>query len=355
MVNMKIRQCNLLTFSFAAWLFSQVFSWTTSTQAFPISAFQHIGPSPPSTSQSTKFKHLHVISARYNDDDPKEHDSESTNTQRRQFINQFLTKATTITTMATASTFTTPLTAYSAEDITTTADTTTANVANTNDNDNDNEIIQVYFGCGCFWHVQHEFVMAEQTLLKRSNTQITARAGYAGGLDGMKNDKVCYHNAGQISDYGSLGHAEVVNLSIPSQYFTQFAKEYCQLFDSKGNRPDQFGDKGLEYRNIVGLPGGVTSKYAQLLIKASMETGDKLDFAKGKGSDPDARGLAFIMDTNQFPFYVAEQYHQFHDGFNLGENYPGSYNGLAGLLNKEGTLGVSKCPNGLLGLGALGL
>ena len=220
------------------------------------------------------------------------------------------------------------------------------------------ENIEVYFGCGCFWHVQHEFVMAEKKLLNRKDMEITARAGYAGGGNqgiGRKDEKVCYHNAAQIADYGSLGHAEVVRLSIPPSSFSSFAEEYFALFDDKGNRPDQFGDRGGEYRNLVGIPGGVKSKYAQMLVDASIKTGDKLDFAKGKGNDPDARALAFVMDSNEFPFYVGEQYHQFHDGFNIGENYPGSYNGLAGALSKEGILGLSECPNGLLGLGALGL
>ena len=25
----------------------------------------------------------------------------------------------------------------------------------------DDELVDVYFGCGCFWHVQHEFIVAE--------------------------------------------------------------------------------------------------------------------------------------------------------------------------------------------------
>jgi hypothetical protein len=41
--------------------------------------------------------------------------------------------------------------------------------------------------------------------------------------------------------------------------------------------------------------------------------------------------------------------------FNFGENYPNEYNNLASKLAKDGTLGVSQCPNGLLGIGALGL
>ena len=172
------------------------------------------------------------------------------------------------------------------------------------------ETIDVYFGCGCFWHVQHEFVEAERTLLGRKDADLTARAGYAGGNAGAKNGKVCYHNAGSVSDYGSLGHAEVVKLSIPTSAFPQFVAEYCNLFSKEGFRPDQAGDRGPEYRNLVGIPGGLSSPLAKQLVDASIQNGDKLDFAKGKGDDPDRRGLVFVMDTADFPFYVGEQYHQ---------------------------------------------
>lgn len=215
--------------------------------------------------------------------------------------------------------------------------------------------IEVYFGCGCFWHVQHEFVEAERRILKRSDAELTARTGYAGGKVGALDGKVCYHNAAQVADYGKLGHAEVVRLSIPAWSLPKFAEEYFNLFSNEGYRPDQWGDVGPEYRNLVGLPGGVKSAFAKQLIATSQATGDKLDFAKGKGDDPDARALTFVMDTADYPFFVAEQYHQFHDGFNWGENYPNSYNDLAGKLAKQNVLGESKCPNGLLGLGALGL
>ena len=215
------------------------------------------------------------------------------------------------------------------------------------------ELIDVYFGCGCFWHVQHEFVEAERTLLNRGDSTFTSRAGYAGGL--KASDKVCYHNAKNVGDYGSLGHAEVVALRIPPSSFEQFAIEYFKLFNDKGERPDQFGDRGTEYRNLIGIPGGAKSPYAKQIISASQTVGDKLDFAVGKGNDADARAVSFIMDTEKFPFYVAEQYHQFHDGFNLNENYPNSYNSLASKLASDGKLGISECPNGLLGIGALGL
>ena len=215
--------------------------------------------------------------------------------------------------------------------------------------------IDVYFGCGCFWHVQHEFVEAERRLLGRSDSAITARAGYAGGKAGSKDGKVCYHNALSISDYGSLGHAEVVSLTIPPSEFPSFVKEYCNLFSEQGYRPDQFGDRGLEYRNVVGIPGGVDGPFSKQLVEASVQAGDKLNFARGKGDDSDERALVWVMDSNRYQFFVAEQYHQFHDGFNFGENYPNSYNNLANKLSKEGKLGKSTCPNGLIGVGALGL
>lgn len=79
------------------------------------------------------------------------------------------------------------------------------------------QTVDVYFGVGCFWHVQHELAMAEQTLLGRSPSEWTARAGYAGGLSVGKdasrpgaNSLVCYHNLQRVADYGKLGHGEVV-------------------------------------------------------------------------------------------------------------------------------------------------
>ena len=39
----------------------------------------------------------------------------------------------------------------------------------------------VYWGVGCFWHVQHEFVSAEKNLLGRTDDSVSSLAGYAGG------------------------------------------------------------------------------------------------------------------------------------------------------------------------------
>eukprot|EP00965_Chrysotila_dentata_P248496 6208362-Pleurochrysis_carterae.AAC.3 len=61
------------------------------------------------------------------------------------------------------------------------------------------------------------------------------------------------------------------------------------------------------------------------------------------------------MDSDKFPFFAAEPYHQFHDGFNWGEDYPRAYNSLAAKQAKAGLIADTGCPNGMIGLGVAGL
>lgn len=114
------------------------------------------------------------------------------------------------------------------------------------------ELENVYFGAGCFWHVQHEMIAAERSILQRKDNELTSLTGYAGGTNGKdrgtdKEGRVCYHNFLSVADYGQLGHGEVVGISIPSNTVGQFSEEYFKLFGSKGERADPM-DKGGEYR-----------------------------------------------------------------------------------------------------------
>ena len=79
--------------------------------------------------------------------------------------------------------------------------------------------------------------------------------------------------------------------------------------------------------------------------KATLAQGDKVDFATGKGGDADARAVVWIMDSApaKFPLYRAENYHQFHDGFARGENYPDECVSRRALLF---LLYWTTCPNG---------
>ena len=108
----------------------------------------------------------------------------------------------------------------------------------------------VYFGAGCFWHVQHEFIQAERNILGRKDNELTSLTGYAGGLKTGDKGAVCYHNFQSIGDYGRLGHGEVVGMSIPPSAIPQFSTEYFSLFDEKGERADPM-DKGGEYRYVL--------------------------------------------------------------------------------------------------------
>ena len=60
--------------------------------------------------------------------------------------------------------------------------------------------VKIYFGAGCFWHVQHELVGEEVAALKRSPAQISAVSGYAGGQRLGDGGRVCYHNFQQFAD-----------------------------------------------------------------------------------------------------------------------------------------------------------
>jgi peptide methionine sulfoxide reductase MsrA len=121
--------------------------------------------------------------------------------------------------------------------------------------------VEVYFGLGCFWHMQHEFVDAERDFLGRNDDEITSLAGYAGGSKTGQNANgpfVCYHNRKGLAVYGDLGHGEVVGMTIPESSFADFAGVYFGITDSHGDRPDK-GDRGAEYRSLIGIPGGIDS------------------------------------------------------------------------------------------------
>ncbi|GMH96243.1 hypothetical protein TrVE_jg6459 [Triparma verrucosa] len=129
-------------------------------------------------------------------------------------------------------------------------------------------------------------------------------------------------------EYGKLGHCEVVGLNIPQSSFKDFCKIYFSLYDKKGNRPDQLGDRGGEYRSIIGYPGGYSNVELTSIVKeVSEEFGGVVQVVEGKGNEEDRRGGTWVMDNGKFPFQMGELYHQFHDGFAPGENYPGEREG----------------------------
>eukprot|EP00968_Pinguiococcus_pyrenoidosus_P021812 scaffold2923_cov313-Pinguiococcus_pyrenoidosus.AAC.20 len=162
--------------------------------------------------------------------------------------------------------------------------------------------------------------MLEKKLLGRDGTKLTARTGYAGGKKQGDAGRVCYHNLQGIADYGRLGHAEAVALQIPRQSIGDFANLYFEMFVKYQipgmdvyDRADPM-DKGPEYRSIIGLPGGMESPLFPAIEKAN---NGLMKLVAGAGNEPDTllKRLVYVMDSNAFPFHVAEVYHQFHNDF----------------------------------------
>eukprot|EP00930_Biecheleria_cincta_P030040 TRINITY_DN20848_c0_g2_i1.p1 TRINITY_DN20848_c0_g2~~TRINITY_DN20848_c0_g2_i1.p1 ORF type:complete len:317 (+),score=50.91 TRINITY_DN20848_c0_g2_i1:41-952(+) len=204
------------------------------------------------------------------------------------------------------------------------------------------ESISVYFGQGCFWHVQNELANAEMKLLGRSGPEVTALAGYAGGTSAGAKGEVCYHNNRNAPDYGDMGHTEVVNVVIPEEKLGDLSKvllDYAAKSTFGRHDPQ---DRGSEYRSAIGLPGGMGGSAFKLLEKAS---DPKLQFVQGEGGDADTllTKKIWVYDTAKFPFYQGEIYHQFHD--DMTDRYPDSYHELRKTAVQAGSLKRVACPD----------
>ena len=199
----------------------------------------------------------------------------------------------------------------------------------------------VYMGAGCFWHVQHELIVAENKILGRDANTYTAVAGYAGGTKVGSDSKVCYHNMMGDSDYGKMGHTEVVAVKIPNDRLLFFMEAFLNLFDARGIRADP-QDAGGEYRTALGLPGGIDNPAVKVLKEFASEKGMKV--LAGKGNEPDTLKdrVIYVYDTEAFPFYPGELYHQYHN--DMMADYGKEYRAMRSVAEERGALTVSKCP-----------
>lgn len=199
----------------------------------------------------------------------------------------------------------------------------------------------MYFGQGCFWHVQHVFSQTEVKELGRKPDGVTSLVGYAGGTKIGDKGQVCYHNMAFAPDYGQMGHTEVVGLNVPEDKVAAVAKGY--LDDAarfKGGRADP-QDAGGEYRSAIGLPGGMDSPLMKQLEEVN---NGRMTFVKGEGNDKHTVNTKkiWVYDSKKFPFYQGEVYHQFHD--DMQESYSDQYHKLKGVMQTRGSLKESGCP-----------
>lgn len=209
-----------------------------------------------------------------------------------------------------------------------------------------NASVRIYFGNGCFWARQHMFVLDfEQKILGRKNDNVSAIAGYAGSKATGPRGSACYHNPQNFSDYGSLGHAEAVEVDIPLNFldraFALYFGSFIEFDKDKWVRPDIY-DQGAEYRSLVGVPGGMSN--AQVLAALRRANVNNMTLQTGYGSDPDtfSTNNVFVMDSLQFHFIQAELCLQFHDDQVV--KYPESYHRLLQDSQKTGRLASTTCP-----------
>lgn len=194
--------------------------------------------------------------------------------------------------------------------------------------------VDVYFGCGCFWHVQYAMVGLEMKALGRDGASVTARTAYAGSNVTNPNGLVCYHNAEQVSDYAAMGYAEAVSMSVPEEHFDVFVKKFWEVCPH-GNRKDAM-DRDHQYRSVIGFPGGLHSKLYALLGNSANAS----QLPAGQGGDADTYGdnKVWVMDSLKFKAHTAEKYHQFHDDF-MTSPYDRQYHALQQFAEKTGCPG----------------
>lgn len=201
----------------------------------------------------------------------------------------------------------------------------------------------VFVGCGCFWHLQHICALFEREMLGRTGNTLTCQAGYAGG---KPSSRLCYHNTEHIQDYADMGHTEVVQVSLPTSGVVDFVDQlyFSQAFDpiTKDRRDPM--DKGPEYRNAIGLVGGMYHPLYPQIAKVAKQNGYRL--TRGRGCDPDTLGRreVYVYDSSIFSFHQAEIYHQFHNDFQ-SLAYGPKYNNLANRALADGRLHRIDCPD----------
>ncbi|GIL63728.1 hypothetical protein Vafri_17744 [Volvox africanus] len=214
----------------------------------------------------------------------------------------------------------------------------------------------VYFGNGCFWGRQKDFVDVEMKQLGRKPEQLTALVGYAAGTRTGPDGKVCYVYSDPRTHYDALGHAEVVQLGLSTdsgvaeREIRAFASRYFQQFKKTSGGMQRLDpqDKGPAYRNVIGIPGGINSPFMRIIQE---ENKYGMELREGRGNAMSWRGpteddilnTVWVVDSGQLPFYRAERFHQFHNG--LGKVFPLEYlRDLRNLVAARGRIEPTGCP-----------
>jgi len=202
-------------------------------------------------------------------------------------------------------------------------------------------VVDMYFGCGSFWRVQHKLVMAEMQILGRNDAQLTALTGYAGGTGLNRAGRACSPYYSRNADI-ALSPAKVVGLKVPTKNVGAIAAVFWGLFCGIDRVDVQ--NIGPQYRAVIGLPGGMRSPLLPEVIAAQRQVvSQPFELKEGRGGDADTLGqaLVWVMDSSRFPFHQGEVYNQFHDG--IVEKYSSSYHALRNIFLNDCRLVPTGC------------
>jgi len=195
--------------------------------------------------------------------------------------------------------------------------------------------VDIYFGVGNFYHLQHEFVLKEALSLERRGPDITSINGYAGGIKVGEQDRVCYSGLGGYPGYADLGHAQVVQLTLPEENVSSFVKLFFQEIPKR-----TASDTGPQFRPSIGLRRGMKSEFFKLIEQAN---DGSVKLVKGEGDEKGEEGVVYIYDTKYFPFRPAEVMNQFQNS-SQEPQYTSDYNAIGQVLKAEGQISITGCP-----------
>jgi len=197
----------------------------------------------------------------------------------------------------------------------------------------------VYFGNGCFWHTQFDMYSVEiEAPFSRTPETATARTGYAGGSGAGPAGQVCYHGGPSGTFYGvpgGLHHAEAVQVYLDedrtaaaAQFKALADKYFGETFHRSGGQMIRGDpqDRGADYRNVIGVPGGLAGAFGPAIKASNLYSMPLIEGGPGDSTD---EGVVYVYDSNSYPFYRAERYHQYHRNVVIGRSLPSSYMGTA--------------------------
>lgn len=196
-------------------------------------------------------------------------------------------------------------------------------------------MVNVYFGGGNFFHLQHTMVLKEASELLRRGEDISAITGYAGGSKAGLIDTLCYYPNVSGPEYKSQGHSQVVRVTLPPEKIADFASTFFEEVAGRKN-----WEQGPQYRAAIGLRGGMKSPYFSEIEKAN---NGRFQLVAAAGSDKDNFGKAsvYIYDARLFPFRMAEETKQFQD--DQPDRFEWDYRQLNPVLLKIGYISSIGC------------